>query len=505
MQMRAEKRAIDKIYKRRDRYEIPDWQREEVWTLDKKQLLIDSILRGWKLPKFYFLKVASNPDEYEVVDGQQRLMAIFEFCDNELPLSDESARVFKANSYRTLPESVSDRFDDYEIEFDEITEADEQDLKEFFQRLQQGLPLTSSEKLNSVHSNLRDFTKRLARHDFFKKKVVLNDKRYAHFDIVAKVAAIEVEGIDTGLRYDDLKTTFESQSNFSTQSNTAQKLRLTFDYLNNIFSSRSEILRNRAMIQSFATLAARLVRTGKHLGKEKILYKFFAAFMEELSRQVTLGQEATDVDYIAFQKTVNSNVRRNAQIRNEILLRKLFMFDSGFAGVLGATGIVESGMSAALSEAGKRIQELIGKKNEEYAREKGEDLFKPTNKTIKAFAELGKPVHNYTEYRDWMDNLYFIFRESIGTRLDGMWPESFADVNHLRTAERHDVDHGEPSKVRSKRKKLGSVFQKYSGNTTPETLAPEEFEIVQARLLTAIEKDVKSLKLAELSKKTLGV
>ena len=26
MQMRAEKRAIDKIYKRRDRYEIPDWQ-----------------------------------------------------------------------------------------------------------------------------------------------------------------------------------------------------------------------------------------------------------------------------------------------------------------------------------------------------------------------------------------------------------------------------------------------------------------------------------------------
>jgi uncharacterized protein with ParB-like and HNH nuclease domain len=31
MQMRAESRELDKIYKRRDRYEIPDWQREEVW------------------------------------------------------------------------------------------------------------------------------------------------------------------------------------------------------------------------------------------------------------------------------------------------------------------------------------------------------------------------------------------------------------------------------------------------------------------------------------------
>jgi uncharacterized protein with ParB-like and HNH nuclease domain len=65
------RQALDKIYKRRDRYEIPDWQREDVWDQRKKQQLIDSILRGWKLPKFYFVK--TSEDEYEVVDGQQRL------------------------------------------------------------------------------------------------------------------------------------------------------------------------------------------------------------------------------------------------------------------------------------------------------------------------------------------------------------------------------------------------------------------------------------------------
>ena len=151
-------------------------------------------------------------------------MAIWEFRDNELSLSGESARLHRAQYYKDLPEHISDRFDDYEIEFDEITEADERDLKEFFQRLQQGLPLTSSEKLNSVHSNLRDFAKRLAKHNFFRSKVALNDKRYAHFDIVSKVAAIEIEGIDTGLRYDDLKTTFESQASFSTRSNVAQQI-----------------------------------------------------------------------------------------------------------------------------------------------------------------------------------------------------------------------------------------------------------------------------------------
>jgi hypothetical protein len=28
MKMTAERRALDKIYRRRDRYDIPDWQRE---------------------------------------------------------------------------------------------------------------------------------------------------------------------------------------------------------------------------------------------------------------------------------------------------------------------------------------------------------------------------------------------------------------------------------------------------------------------------------------------
>ncbi|MCH8053279.1 MAG: DUF262 domain-containing protein, partial [Planctomycetes bacterium] len=77
MKMETRKRAIDKVYKRRNRYEIPEWQRQKVWSRSKKQNLIDSMLRGWKLPKFYLLKLSDEPEEYEVVDGQQRLATIF--------------------------------------------------------------------------------------------------------------------------------------------------------------------------------------------------------------------------------------------------------------------------------------------------------------------------------------------------------------------------------------------------------------------------------------------
>ncbi len=494
MQMRAEKRALDKIYKRRDRYEIPDWQRQKVWPKSKKQLLIDSILRGWKLPKFYVLKTSSQPNEYEVVDGQQRLVAVFEFFDNELALNASSAEEFGAQYYKGLPEHLADLFDDFEIEFDEISDADEEELKEFFQRLQGGLPLTSSEKLNSVQSKLRDFSKNLSTHKFFEEKVTATDKRYGHFDIVAKVAAIEIEGIETSLRYKDLNTTFLSQASFSGESTAAKRLVATFNFLDDVFPTASRILRKRTIVQSFATLVSRVIQRGKHKGTAKRLRQFFEFFMEELSRQVTLGQKATDPEYLAFQKTVNANIRRGAQIRNEILLGKLLAYDPTFVDILGVSVVAESAIHKSLAERARRIRNLVEQRNEEYAGEKREDLFRATSKTANALANIGQCIKNYTGYRDWIDGLYFVFRESVGTRLQGDWPASFADVNILRTAEQHDVDHGKKSKVKSKRAKIATCFKKYAGVTTPSTPAPEKFVVVQAKLLCEVEKDLRNLK-----------
>ncbi len=144
MKMKAEKRAIDKIFRRRDRYDIPDWQREKVWDKSKKQQLIDSILQGWKLPKFYF--VAVGDESFLVEDGQQRLAAIFDFFSNSLALDAESSERFGGVYYRDLPRRVTDVFDDFEIEYDVIEDATDEELKEFFQRLQAGMALNSSEK-----------------------------------------------------------------------------------------------------------------------------------------------------------------------------------------------------------------------------------------------------------------------------------------------------------------------------------------------------------------------
>ncbi len=483
MKMTSQKRALDKIYKRRNRYEIPEWQREKVWEKGKKQKLIDSILRGWKLPKFYFLKTGSNPEEFEVLDGQQRLMTIFEFFDDQLALTPESANEFGGDSYSSLPNDASDNFDDFEIEYDEIEDAGEEEQREFFQRLQEGLPLTSSEKLNSAYSKLTDFTRALAKHSFFLKKVTASDKRYGYFDIVSKVAALAIEGIDTGLRYDDLKQTFESQKNFSGKSNVGKRLKATFDCANSIFQDDDPLLKNRTLVQSFATLIYRISENNQLKSRHKQLRKFFEHFIQELTKQVELGQDATDEPYLAFQRTVNANVRGAAKTRQEILLRKLLAFDPTIAELLDPAAVAESGVRAGINDSGNAIAALIGRINDGYSSKHGKDLFKPTNKTAQALTNLGKPISTFKDYQRLIDDLYFVFHEGVGNRLEQKKPQSFIDVNDLRTDLQHDVDHGKPKKVAAKRRRLGNTFRKYAGAPSPSTLAPERFPLVQDTLM----------------------
>jgi hypothetical protein len=491
MNMTAERRAIDKIFKRRDRYDTPDWQREKVWDRNKKQRLIDSILRGWKLPKFYFIK--TGEDDYLIEDGQQRIAAIFEFFSNELPLSAESAKQFGGVLYRDLSRKVSDSYDDFEIEYDVIENGTDEELKEFFQRLQEGMALTSSEKLNAVQSKLRDYCRSASNHPFFAETIAVPSTRYSHFDIMAKVATIEIEGLNSGVRFEDVRRVFLAQSNFAQTSAVAKRIGSALDLLETAFKDKGSSLRTRTIVQSLITLTCKIVETGRSSGVESQLRSFFEVFMTELAQQVELGQRATDSDYLTFQQSVNANVKGGAKTRQEILLRKLFRIAPALAGIFDPAIIAESGVSGRITALSESIAQLISQLNKRYSANTGEDLFKATNKTAQALLRIRKPVTTLQGYRDFIDDLYFLFRESPGNRLGSELPISFGHVNELRTDVRHDIDHGDAAKVRSKRRKVGNTFVLYAGSGTPDTIEPVKFPLVQSNILAALEGDLRTM------------
>lgn len=366
-------------------------------------------------------------------------------------------------------------------------------MKEFFQRLQQGLPLRSSERLNAVDSALRNFCRRQVSHDFFKVSVNFSDKRYAYFDVVAKTAAIEIEGLGTGLRFDDLKELFENQSSFSVRSAAAKRLTATLGFLVKAFPQKVTFLRNRSVVQSFITLASRIVSTGKQNGKEKAFAEFAKKFMAELLRQVELGLNATDPDYLEFQRSVNANVKEGARTRHSILMRKMFQSDPSLSTIFEIEVLAEAGLNGQVKAIGERIAEENERANESYAAKHGKDLFKATNKTSAALRKLQKPIGSYAAYKELLSDLYFLLWEGTGERLKPSPLESFKDVNALRTDLQHDLDHGKPSKVKAKRKDISAIFGRYGSGATPRTLAPEHFVVVQLNLLGAIDRDLRGL------------
>lgn len=489
MKMTAKTRAIDKVFKRRHRYEIPSWQRTQVWGRGRQQLLIDTILRGWKLPKFTFIKSDNDAVEYEVADGQQRLYAIFEFMSGNLELSQASQSRFGGKRYADLAPEISDAFDDFEIEFDEIENESDEDIKEYFQRLQEGMSLNASEKLNSVQSNLRDFCKSLASHKFFTETVAFKDTRYAFFEVISKAAAIEVEGFSTGLRVDDLKRVFEAQVNFTENSEVAKRIKRALTYLHKALPPAAQITRNRSTTQSLINLAARLVEHVSSPASHGPFGEFAEHFSTELSDQVELGQDATDADYIAYQRTVNANVKTGPLTRHRILLRKLFMFDPSFTESFSKADFSGSHVEAAIRETARDLRELVPDLNETHSSETGHDLFKITTKVTKSLNAISDVAKDGGSFTSLVSHLYFVFKESIGKKLQTV-PRSFLHVNDMRIAMQHDMDQEGASAAAKKKAKQGQVFKNYLGVTTPALADSERFAIGQLKLLTAIREDM---------------
>src|SRR6478609_2455587 len=85
-------RAFQKIADRVDF--APIYQRYgNIWSPEKKRLLIDTIINGFDIPKFYFNYFVEqnnilNPTKaiYAVIDGKQRLQIILDFLNDKLAL-----------------------------------------------------------------------------------------------------------------------------------------------------------------------------------------------------------------------------------------------------------------------------------------------------------------------------------------------------------------------------------------------------------------------------------
>lgn len=174
----------------------PNFQRGEVWSENKKKKLIDSILRGWKIPPIHVILGNNNTDE--VLDGQQRLASIREFFNNNIridgtiqPIDDEILKL-DGLRYEELPIEIQRKLRRYSITLIRLSDYKAEEPAELFYRLNQPATLTAAEQRNAYIGETRNQIKRLVE-EFesiggTKENVGFSNSRLAYDEIISKFA-----------------------------------------------------------------------------------------------------------------------------------------------------------------------------------------------------------------------------------------------------------------------------------------------------------------------------
>lgn len=347
--------------------------------------------------------------------------------------------------------------------------------------------------------DFRDFCHECTKKAFFKDKLPIKNTRFSHFEIIGRWGFIEARGIQPQMRLKQLEQFFRDNKQFSRTSDTAKVIDDSLRFLNRAFPRQPVFIANRANTLSVCMLAARLVRAG--LAKKRSA-RDFASFLEEffagLSAEVQKGAKAGDKELILYQQSISAGSTGGDSIRNrlEILTRRLALRFPAFSGAAGGRHAAMGGMSDPLAATATEIRSQIYRVNKAYSARHGEDLFKATNETSNAMNVLHVAVTGRREYGELIDALYFLVYEGSGAckRLGDPPPEFAMDVKFLRTALRHDVDHGDEKDVAKKMKRAGKAFAKYSSKQTPEECGEEELVAAQVKLLAKCLEMLKSLK-----------
>lgn len=145
-------RELLDAYERNELNIHPWYQRRSVWTRPHKAYLVNTLLEKKPIPSIYvrhYIDIETEKSIREIVDGQQRILSILNYVDNQFAARHPNHR--NRVRYEQLSPSERRSFLNISISIGYLIEADDSDVIEIFGRL------------NSVAKTLNDQEKRNAR------------------------------------------------------------------------------------------------------------------------------------------------------------------------------------------------------------------------------------------------------------------------------------------------------------------------------------------------------
>jgi len=328
--------------------DFPQYQREPtVWSLEKKQRLIDSIIRDFDIASIYlFRKEAIKKEDgtyayyYDCIDGRQRINAILSYLGentaegqhngfalhmvNEIFKEDlEQYREIDNRVFADLPSHWQDKVLSYQlnvVEIGDVTNQDELNLQ--FIRLQLGQILNAGERLHAMTGDMRDYIfKDVGLHPFF-AGLDIPYRRYAREQVAAQITlnyfTIKRGGDYHRSRYLDLQEFFKEESDMVKE---GKQLILTIkdilDKVCNHFGDKLGSIRNRAIAVSLFLFTSSLIDQGKEAeisNFAEFLIKLTATLKWQIAKGIDMDRPYRYL--LEFQTYVTQAAGEKYAIRN---------------------------------------------------------------------------------------------------------------------------------------------------------------------------------------------
>jgi len=337
--------TIKKLSESYNNIEFPEFQREPtVWNLEKKQRLIDSILRDFDISSIYFFKKENGG--YDCIDGRQRINAIISFLgindkdehDNAFHLKIENEiyddkgnfNDVDAKRFNSFSDAWKNKFLNFKLNIVEIEKVEQdEELNLLFLRLQIASVLNAGEKLHAMTGDLRDWIFLEVRKNRFFEAIKIPQRRYAKEQVAAQIALNYFSKIKNGTfqksRYVDMQEFFKQYNKLSIEDKKKLKeMEKVYDNIVKYLADNMKYIKNRAIAVSIFLYCNELI---DQYGEKEIdkFGDFFVKLLKTMKWQLSkgIGMDKAYQNLLSFQ----TNITQAAGEKYSIQQRHDFLKD----------------------------------------------------------------------------------------------------------------------------------------------------------------------------------
>jgi hypothetical protein len=237
------------VYKRKLLNLDPPYQRRSVWNQLYREEFIDTILLQFPAPAI-FLYEEISPDglsTYNVVDGKQRLSAIFAFIGGDFPVSENSTVQMKGMYFEQFGRDEKTAFWTYEFSVEYLPTNEDALIESIFRRINKNTARLTPQELRHARFGGRFITvaevlseSLMQLPEGFPRIESQSRKQMKDVELVANLL-LSLEGGVRGFSQEDLDSAFsERETNWERESEIHGRFLATLGYLRSVVLLPSE-------------------------------------------------------------------------------------------------------------------------------------------------------------------------------------------------------------------------------------------------------------------------